>query len=306
MTFNLLFAIAGAYATAPPTRGPYKTGRDLSFEIDGVDSGKMHVYYPTNSKDGEKFPLISYAHGMAGGSFDLLGYTRHFNRLASWGFVVVAPNTCNNGCKDAVKSPYADCNSVAVNGKNPDADGWNTWFGEQIKAIEFAQNQTAAEHPIFKTVDWEVGVAIAGHSMGGQATAWASHENCTSQWNIKTAAVHHGVWGTTNDKIGIPVAAFSSTGDSSISPKTKQVFERSPTFPKIYREINGSSHLEPVTEPPVENDLLATYTAAWFKFTLGLDQDGVYHDMIFGDNEDSLCNSQKMNECILVENSVIV
>merc|ERR1712194_160381 len=102
-------------------------------------SGKMHVYYPEGAA-GEKFPLISYAHGLAGGSVDLLGYAKHFSQLASYGFVVVAPNTCNFGCKDAVKSPYADCNEVTVTGKNPDAAGWNTWFGEQLKAIEMSRD----------------------------------------------------------------------------------------------------------------------------------------------------------------------
>jgi len=299
-----LLLVASGVAT-PPTKGPYTTARETNkYSIQGVDSGKLHVYYPANAKAGEKFPLISYAHGLAGGSVDLFGYTAMFNQLASWGFVLVAPNTCNLGCSDPVKSPWADCNVAAVTGKNPDADGWNTWFGEQIKAIDFAKQQ---KDDIFDLINWDVGVAIAGHSMGGQATAWAAHKNCTSQWNIKTAAIHHGVWGTTNAQIGVPVAAFGSTGDASISMKTKQVFTQSPVTPKIWRYIVGSSHLEPVLEPPAENPLLATYTAGWFKYTMGLDTDGYWQGMIFDKtNPDSLCNSQNMSECILTESMVVV
>jgi len=195
------------------------------------------------------------------------------------------------------------CNQVAVTGKNPDADGWNTWFGEQIKAIDMARDLTQSGDSIFKTINWDVGVAIAGHSMGGQATAWTAHENCTSQWGIKTAAIHHGVWGTTNEKIGVPVIAMGGTKDQSITVKTKDVFTKSPIYPKAFRDIVGGPHTEPNLVP---NPLLATYTAAWFKTTLGVDEDNKFHDMIFGNNEDSLCNSQEMNECIVDEHAMSV
>jgi len=296
-----MIAVVGA---AAPKKGPRATARVTNYKIEGTDSGKMHVYYPSDAQEGEQFPLISYAHGLAGGSIDLLGYTAMFNQLASWGFVVVAPNTCNLGCSDPVKSPWADCNQVAVTGKNPDADGWNTWFGEQLKAIEWAKQQ---DDKVLNLVDWNYGVSIAGHSMGGQATAWAAHSNCTTQYNIKAAAVHHGVWGTTNDQIGVPLAAFGSTGDASISMKTKQMFDQSPVYPKIWRYLKGSSHLEPVTEPPAENPLLATFTAAWFKYNIGQDPDGTFHDMIFDTTDpDSMCNSQEMDTCTLLEKEVIV
>lgn len=296
------FALVSVACADAPKKGPYAADSKKDYKISGVDSGKMHVYYPKGAA-GEKFPMIAYAHGLAGGSVDLLGYAEHFNQLASWGFVVVAPNTCNLGCSDKVKSPYADCNQFAVTEKNPDAAGWNTWFGEQLKSIEMARDLSKSGDAILKNINWDVGVAIAGHSMGGQATAWSAHENCTSQWGIKTAAIHHGVYGTTNEKIGVPVIAMGGTSDAEITVKTKQVFTQSPTYPKVFRDIEGGPHTEPVLAP---NALLATYTAAFFKFTLGLDENNKYHDMIFGNNTDSLCNSQKMNECILLEHAVVV
>lgn len=296
-----LAVVATASEASPPTKGPYATANKRDYKITGTDSGKLHVYYPKGA-EGEKFPLISYAHGLAGGSVDLLGYATHFAQLASYGFVVVAPNTCNFGCKDSVKSPFADCNQVAVTGKNPDADGWNTWFGEQIKAISMSRDLASSGDSIFGSINWDVGIAIAGHSMGGQATAWAAHKNCTQQWDIKTAAIHHGVYGTTNEMIGVPVIAMGGTSDASITLKTKDVFTKSPIYPKVFRDIVGGPHTEPVLSP---NPLLATYTAAWFKYTLGLDEDNKYHDMIFGNNADSLCNSQEMNECILDETALV-
>jgi hypothetical protein len=151
------------------------------------------------------------------------------------------------------------------------------------------------------------GVAIAGHSMGGQATAWAAHENCTSRWNIKAAAIHHGVYGTTNDKNGIPIAGYGSTGDASISMKTKDVFTKSPILPKMWRYIVGSSHLEPVLLPPAENPLLATYTVAWFKVILNRDPESYWHGMIFDTSDPNyICNSQKMEECVIDQKELVV
>ena len=48
--------------------------------------------------------------------------------------------------------------------------------------------------------------------------------------------------------------------------------------------------------PPIENPLLATYTAAWFKVTLNGDT-GFYHDLIFGSGPDSLCKHANMSGC---------
>ena len=52
----------------------------------------------------------------------------------------------------------------------------------------------------------------------------------------------------------------------------------------MYRDLKGSSHLEPVLWPPTENPLLATYTAAWFDVYLKGDT-GAAHDLIYGDGQ---------------------
>jgi len=297
-------------AATPPQYGDYKPARKF-YPIPKVngDGGKLHVYYPSDAKPGEKFPLISYAHGVLGGSLDLFGYTRHFNQLASFGFIIVAPSTCNTGCHDKTKSPYTDCNSAHLEKSSPVLPGFGTWFGEQLKAIEFARNMSETSDPIFAMMDSAAGVGIAGHSMGGQATAWAAHENCTSRWNIKAAAVHHGVTATTNEKIGVPVATFGGTMDSVISMMTKDMFDKSPVLPKIWRYIEGlgSTHLEPVLEPPFENPLLATYTAAWFKMFLGQDRNNSWSNMFFSEsNPDYICKSQRMKECIVKQKDAMV
>lgn len=291
--------ILGAVAK-PPHYGKYKPARKF-YKVPKIngDGGEMHVYYPSDASQGEKFPLISYAHGVLGGGIDLFGYTHLFNQLASFGFIVVAPDSCNDGCKDQEKHPWADCNPDSKWAVIP---GFRTWFGEQLRAIEWAQNQTKAGDSIFEMLDMNSGVGVAGHSMGGQATAYSAHENCTSKWNIKAAAVHHGVTAVTNHNIGVPLAGFGGVLDEWISDMTKEMFEQSPVYPKLWRDIRGlsSTHLEPLLEAPLLNPLLGTYTAAWLKIHLRQDPDKYWHGLIFDEsNADYLCNSQSMQECIV-------
>lgn len=163
---------------------------------------KIDVFYPSSASSGEKFPLISYSHGMLGGAmgpikYQSIAYGSLFNQLASHGYVLVAPEDCNSGgCSDKINAPYTDCAGLP-----PVApEGWASYYGEQLKAIEWAHNQTVAGDDIFAMVDEDAGVAIAGHSMGGQATTLSSHFACTKKYNIKVAALHHSADGAT--KIG--------------------------------------------------------------------------------------------------------
>jgi predicted dienelactone hydrolase len=95
----LCFAYLVVLCTAQPTSGPYDTA-STDFEVAAFDSSDQNLWviYPSNATAGTKFPLISYAHGMAGGGqLDILGYTALFNQLASYGFIVAAPKSCNEG-----------------------------------------------------------------------------------------------------------------------------------------------------------------------------------------------------------------
>ena len=66
--------------------------------------------------------------------------------------------------------------------------------------------------------------------------------------------------------------------------------------PATYRNLEGWSHLEPVLVPPIENPLLATFTAAWFQVTLN-DDKSKWRDMIFGQGPGTLCGETPMVEC---------
>jgi predicted dienelactone hydrolase len=294
--------LASATAAHPGSYTPARKFYDVE-NFDGSKSSQIDVYYPSDAKKGEKFPLISYAHGAGGGGrIDILGYTRLFNDIASYGFIIAAPNACNMGCSDTVAHPYADCNPTA----QATSGGWSTWFGMQLKAIEWAQNQSAVADPILSMLDNDAGVGIAGHSMGGQSTTWAAHDDCAARWNIKAAVNHHGAGGKVKSgqaAVNItktPFAAYTSSGDGCCETPTVVDYDNAKVKPKVLRDIKGSSHLEPVLEPPAYNTNLGIYTAAFFKIYLNGDQ-GEFYDMIYNENSEShICKSQDMARCEVV------
>jgi dienelactone hydrolase len=310
----LAVARVAAAVSAPPTAGPWPTAQ-ASYKVAALDATdpSIWLHYPVcNTSSCPKFPLLAYAHGAAGGDIDILGYWAHFQQLASWGFVVAAPDSCDVGCTDASGgAPWTDCAGDLPVGP---VGGWAAWYGEQLKSVDWARNMTATSgDPVFATIDWDAGVGVLGHSMGGQASTISASAACAERWGIRAAALIHPEigtlpWGNTGANMSVPVAMFTSTGDNlcpaSTAVETMQAFNASvqgQTLPSAYRNAQGWSHLEPVLGAVFENPLLATYTAAWFKVFLNGDRE-VFFNMIFGGPADatSLCNSEAMAGCYAV------
>ena len=309
----LLSALLGLSAAAPPTMGPWPT-EYKSYAVPALDSTDPSVWlvYPVcNVSSCPTFPLISYAHGFFGGDIDLLGYGNHFAQIASYGFVVIAPDSCDVGCTSPTQgAPWTDC-AAPLPPLQPAL--WPPWFGEQIKAIDWARNMSAggSSDPVFATIDWAAGVGVAGHSMGGQATSMSASAACAARWNITAAVLVHPEigtlpWGNTGSNISIPTATFTSSGDHTCTPATAEATMRAfnasaqgKTLPSAYRNVQGWSHLEPVLGAVFENPLLSTYTAAWFKIMLNKDA-GLYRELIYGGGPDSVCHSEPMVSCYAV------
>mmetsp|Transcript_25308 Transcript_25308/g.49796 ORF Transcript_25308/g.49796 Transcript_25308/m.49796 type:complete len:313 (+) Transcript_25308:19-957(+) len=283
-------AAAGAFATA-----------EKLFDVPILDETdpRLRVIYPKPNGTSSKFPFISYMHGFMGGGIDLLGYTELFHDIASFGFVVAAPLSCNAGCKSQPQERYTCAGLPDV---YPSGHGWSSYYTEGLKTIEFARNKSLAGDPIFSTVDWGLGVGLAGHSMGGQATAVGAASACTEKWNILAAVLHHPApgkvpAGNVGSNISVPLIGFTSSGDNICPPdETEGIMNASQTATKAFRNAEGLSHLEPVLFPPYYNPLLATFTAAWFKVFLNQDR-GKFYDMVFGSAPDSLCKSMEMASC---------
>jgi dienelactone hydrolase len=303
-------SVALAIAFGPDGHGPYETASKI-YKVPVLDAGgnhqKMDVFYPSNAKTGEKFPVISYSHGMLGGAlgpieYQSIAYGALFSQLASHGYIVVAPEDCNtDGCANKINAPYTDCAGLPP----VEPTGWASYYGEQLKSIEWARNQSKTDDAIFSMLDVEAGAAIAGHSMGGQATSLSAHFACTEKYNIKVAALHHSANGQTSIgnlgvNVSVPLAALGSSGDASCTAETRAIYEHSTVYPKYFRNEMGWSHLEPLSVPVIAkyNPPLGLMTAAWFKIHLSGDS-GVYRDLIYGDGSDSLCKYAKMKECMV-------
>jgi hypothetical protein len=243
------------------------------------------------------------------------GYAHHFEQLASHGFIVAAPDSCSVGCTDkSGGAPWTDC----AEGLAPEGL-WAPWFGEQLKTIDFMRNNSlrnASAPDFFRAIDWDAGVGIAGHSMGGQASTVSASAACAAQWGIRAAALIHPAAGnlpggrSSGANMSVPTAAFTSTGDHLCAPAsvaaTMRAFNASAAgqaLPSLYRNVQGWSHLEPVMGAVFENPLLATFTAAWFKVFLNKARAGdPYYDLIFSGSPDSICRAEAMEECYVLPN----
>ena len=92
--------------TAAPGAGPYPVN-SISLNVTALDQTDPTLWVVSlQGKAGEKFPLLAYSHGFLGGGTDLLAYGELFAQMASWGFIVAAPASCNMGCTDASKGAH--------------------------------------------------------------------------------------------------------------------------------------------------------------------------------------------------------
>merc|ERR1712048_695191 len=115
---------------------------------------------------------------------------------ASYGYIVAAHESCDTGCKQGGSDPL-----------NP--PGFKDMYKEQLKVIDWAKKQSDA---VFGKANFDIGVGVSGHSMGGQATMRSSSKLGEGH-GIKAAAMHHAYSiGAYNAPI-VPFAAFTGSGD---------------------------------------------------------------------------------------------
>lgn len=274
-----LAAIVVSFCSA--ATGPLAT-KHTTVTYDAMDSTNKHidVVYPDDGGKG-KFPLIAYAHGFTDAGYS--SYTKMMEELASWGYVVTAHLSCKEGC-------VQDCNTLLL-----DPPCYGHYYKEQLKVIEWAHSSEASAFPLNMTV----GVAVAGHSMGGQATLFSAAYNASSH-NIKAAAMHHGFTHTYPAALA-PFLTFTGTSDITAPPAMAEKMFNADGAAAARGLVNkkGANHHEPTTDYNVK---LAMYTVAWFKLhvdgskaSMGQDWDG----LIYGTDAASVCGGGDgtMQEC---------
>ncbi len=300
-----LIALLTRARAAPPRLGPHNTTSTIfSASIFDSSDARVWAWWRTSGVTGEAFPLVPYLHGGLGGGAALAAYTALFAQLASWGFVVVAPLSCSAGCVDtATSARWTACGGLPP--VQPVGQGWDAFYGEALKVIDWARNESATRAAApFDLIDHGAGYGVVGHSLGGLGAVVAATGDCPARWDVKTVVLHHpssGALPTGNvgANASVPLAVFTSSGDGGW-PSAQGIFDafasRSDGLAFAYRDEVGWSHLEPVLVPPVENPLLATYSAAWLAVILRGDRAAAY-ELIFGGGADGLCAHAEMVNC---------
>jgi dienelactone hydrolase len=290
---RIFVACAAAASATTPATGTYEhafisaTDEGLE-ELSGIKTRDYQIAYPSNSQSGDKFPLIVFAHGAAGGGVDTLAYEKHLGDLASYGFVVIFPKSCFMGC-----SPPKDLGATS-----PDFcyQAWPSFVHENTRAIEWARNQT--DGPMASLVDWDAGAGVAGHSMGGEVVSQLASSEFASKYNVKAAVCEHCLMCIkTGDLISTPAMFMTGTLDYEVTPKkVKAAYQSDVSVPKSYRNQKGKGHLEMLNLEVQYNSAVASHAAAFFNVWLKGDQD-VFYNQVYGDGDDSFCGYGNMKEC---------
>jgi len=279
-----------APAPAPAPEGPYETKLE-TFSDHRFDWSNTHidVIYPV-TKDNKTFPLISYAHGFsntADGDYDSL-----FRTLASWGYVVVAPKTCRYGCFS-----WWNCKNLPG-----DPVCYGDYYKMQLLAIDWARERSAVGK---LPINFAVGVGVAGHSMGGQATLYSAAMGADSH-DIRAAVLQHPFTHTYPSIKNVPFLVFTSTNDTLATPNMSQQIFHNASVPErgLVERVDDPADPEPHLEPKEEgfhNSGIKWFTVAWFKVHLDKTPKAEYmingrkvpidfEELLYGRGAASLCH----------------
>lgn len=270
---GLLCSAALAVAD-PPFTGPYSVERS-EYNISALDSTYPHavVIAPVPTTAGQTFPLVVFMHGAGGGGFYEdwgEGYKVLFTNLASHGYVIIAPQSCDLGCK-----------------KN----GWDNFYLEAGTCIDWAKTMTADK--LVGRINWDSAIGAAGHSMGGQAVVRIAKKEFAEKYNIKAVVAQHPAPDDGGANVSVPIAVYTGNNDQCCGTDTcHHIWDIAPK-PKFLSIRTDSPHTAPVL---YKDSGLGLYTAAWFKVYIEGDK-GTYHDLIYGNTPDTMCNYYNMTFC---------
>jgi len=282
-----LFRLFGRAQSGPAQFGPYPVSKvdyhlprvlDASYPW-AVVVVPAQVLSPGNT---ERFPLVVFSHGDGSGGF--LTYWANMailNGLASFGFIVVAPASCDEGC---------------------DEGGHETYHQEQLNLIEWASEESRDEDifNILESVDRENGYGVYGHSRGAMAIVTASPK--FKDYNVNAAVLLQacGIEPLDVYESNAPLAVFTGSEDKACRGDT---YYEQASSPKAFASVVGADHYEPCcyNMSPRYN----AYIAAWFKIWIGQNSEDPDHfyELIYGDEQSSLCggNIPMEDDCEALE-----
>jgi dienelactone hydrolase len=233
-----------------------------TFKLKSLTAGggtDVVIVYPKGPA-GEKFPVIVYGHGMLSTVTKL--FEKQFKTIASYGFIVVAPNSCPVAC-DFRKDMMATLDGVGI---------------------------TPVLHPALSTADLSR-TGIMGYSNGAAASYSLSTDKATlSKYNAKAVVVQHEGCeeaGRPPRRCGTPQVPIMFTSGSLevFGPmqwaNTNRAYRSATQKPSVFISLAGAAHV-PVdfddTEP------IAQFMSCWVRG----EQSNC--DKIFGQTGRAVCN----------------
>lgn len=188
-----------------------------SFSVNGYQCGdrnpNTHIYYP---KATGPFPIVTFGHGKRG---DLDIGEATLKLVAGLGIIVVASGT---GGSDE------QCSA--------------TEWQDMLLALSAAKSGGAALHSALGKVDWSR-TGVWGYSMGGKTAPTAASQ---SGYNIRAMLAFHGARHAA--EVTVPSMFTTGSADTLEPPSTILAeFLEAPATPKIYLNLRGATHLEPIS-----------------------------------------------------------
>jgi len=219
--------------------GAYKPNFGKINRLPGLNQGAPYsaaIVWPTPQSSDEKFPVLSFAHGTGVGSTNpesAISYNQVLKFVASFGFIIVAPDSC----------PLIECASGFAH--------------DEITALK-AVKENPGLHPSLASADFNR-TGVFGHSMGGNSAIVSDGGGVAkpyrpADYNIKAAVSQHcgcpSQTGACRDYgskgSNVPFMYTNAKGDTIANPAgSTNGYNLAGDGDKIVWMVKGGSHFEP-------------------------------------------------------------
>lgn len=226
------------------------------------------IVYPSNPSGRETFPFLSFAHGtFVGGKIPPteVTYKPVLELVASYGFVVVAPDTCS------VKACYS------------------MFSADQVATISACKANTSL-HPGLAHATFE-NVGVFGHSMGGMSTLACAGGSSLgiepADYGIAAAVSMHTCQDYLLDRggnVSVPILFTAGDADKICADGCAKKFYDSVTYThKAFLDIANAEHSDPTNMGQNREDqAVALYLSCHLK--------NEQCDKVYGPSGKALCD----------------
>jgi len=262
--------------------GAYKSNFGKISKLPGLNQGAPYsaaIIWPTPQNGSETFPVLSFAHGTGVGSTNpesAIAYHEVLRFVASFGFIIVAPDSC----------PAIECAGRFAH--------------DEVTALK-AVKENPGLHPSLASADFNK-TGVFGHSMGGISTVVSDGGGVAkpyrpADYNIKAAVSMHPCKDTTIHAAGadMPILFTTGSSDSICGSACSDEFYAQVQHPaKALFNIAGASHFEPTYLGDASEKYAIAY---WFACHVK----GEQCDRVYGSSGKALCeqvpSGRSLAEC---------